>query len=126
MGTTRWSEQTVRADGFPNIQTMPVCWLLPLQAEEWPGRCKAALFHTTELWLKVLPVATTNISDFIPHEGGNVAIVHDRSSGVGAARMLYWEVELLDSHSDNVMTALAGAGNGAQDSLLASELASVL
>jgi len=86
-----------------NVPAIPICWALRLNPEEWPERCRAAVFHAGELWVEALP----GVPEFATSaSGGPLAVVCDRTKGLGNDRMLHWEIAVLDSSTEDVLAEL--------------------
>jgi len=88
-----------------NGESLPPCWVVELNPEEWSGG-RLALFHATELWVRI----------FRDHEqqalsdaaGGKVNVIWDGSHGKGAARMVYWEISTVSLGECDLLTELIG------------------
>mmetsp|Transcript_97364 Transcript_97364/g.275208 ORF Transcript_97364/g.275208 Transcript_97364/m.275208 type:complete len:765 (-) Transcript_97364:87-2381(-) len=109
--------------GQVSTQPLPSRWVLDLADGEWPGDCRAALFHAHELRVDVLPGMCP---DFVgPSVGARLAVVRDRSQGVGATRMLHWEIVEVDPCQQDVLAELSGAEFAPRRGVT-SELAAIL
>merc|ERR1712007_200426 len=83
---------------------VPTHWVIKLPEGDWPDNSKVAMFHSSELWIEVLP---GDNPDFAKAATGNsVALVCDRSSGIGKDRMLHWEIAELDPNSEDILDEL--------------------
>merc|ERR1712039_755595 len=80
---------------------------------------QAALLHTDELWLQ--PLAGDR-----PDVAGQVAVVADRTKGVGKDRMLHWEISVLDPFQHDALAELEPDGAASVQQNLAQELTAVL
>lgn len=98
------------AGGWGGIQTgapdLPPYWLVQLAEEQWPQGNQAAVFHDAELWLEALPegeAATPAIAELCE---GPIAVLKDRTSGVGKDRMLHWEVSVVNPREEDALAVL--------------------
>jgi len=109
-----WNEQ----DEAP----LPSCWALKLDENDWKG-CSAALFHSQELWLEVVPDEGPGLERLAPDN--QVAVVTDRSVGTGMDRRLHWEIVALEPQTDDIIAEL-NRKEGAELEKLSNELSSVI
>lgn len=103
---------------------MPPHWVFKLTPEHWPCNSQAALLHTDELWLQPLPGEKPDFCG--TGVTGQVAVIADRTRGIGKDRMLHWEIALLDPQQHDILAELEPAGASAMQQTLAQELTAVL
>eukprot|EP00929_Paragymnodinium_shiwhaense_P051619 TRINITY_DN25949_c0_g1_i1.p1 TRINITY_DN25949_c0_g1~~TRINITY_DN25949_c0_g1_i1.p1 ORF type:complete len:2023 (-),score=448.15 TRINITY_DN25949_c0_g1_i1:215-6283(-) len=85
---------------------LPEWWIFGLRGLG-VGDFRAALLHTRRLCLRLV---TSTEPDFSPVPPGElVAVIRDQSRGQGTARMMYWEVVLVDPHKDDAFAELGDA-----------------
>lgn len=75
------------------LPAVPSCWVVRLDKLQWQGAL-FAIFNTEHLWLKIVS-SELDFCGLVP-DGERLAVVRERSSGNGAAKMLYWEVACID------------------------------
>lgn len=88
-----------RSSGF-----LPPHWCFRLDETLWGG-ARLAIFHTTELWVQIVPAEILDIGCFVAGVK-HVAVIIDRSTGIGKDRMLHWEISLIDPRVDDVWEEL--------------------
>lgn len=104
-GVIAWLEQETKpqSEEDKEVPTLPECWVLPLQADEWGG-CSAALLHGKKMQVDIL---SGDEPDFAAAAAGsNVAVVSSRAPGGGQDRRLHWDITSLDPQVDNIMEEL--------------------
>uniref|UniRef100_A0A7S4VQB5 Uncharacterized protein n=1 Tax=Alexandrium monilatum TaxID=311494 RepID=A0A7S4VQB5_9DINO len=99
-------EQIGRGDQPP----VPTCWALPLEDEGWDG-VRLALFSTGDLQVDLLR-GEEEQEIAAAAAGRPVAVVWDRSTGLGRDRVLHWEVAAVDPSSGEVLSELSRAKRG--------------
>mmetsp|Transcript_119053 Transcript_119053/g.297053 ORF Transcript_119053/g.297053 Transcript_119053/m.297053 type:complete len:500 (+) Transcript_119053:77-1576(+) len=114
---------------------VPQCWVLPLQGDhQWPdGVDRTALLFTDTLRIRILEAAGAELNQATVAAVGpetKVAVIWDRSFGIGKDRMLHWEVSLMDPVSQDLAGEIAQAVKGSSSSRsgggLGQDLANVL
>jgi len=83
---------------------LPPCWCIKLDDSLWQG-ARLAIFHTTALWVQIVPAEQSDIAGFVA-EGEQVTVIIDRSAGLGKDRMLHWEISVLDPRVEDVWAEL--------------------
>lgn len=85
---------------------VPTCWALSV--EGWPG-CKLALFHSTQL--KVCLLVGDSTQEVVDAAGlcSSVAVIWDRSGGLGKDRMMHWDVAAVDLSTEDLLAVHARA-----------------
>jgi len=117
-----WGTQSANAR---DLLPLPPCWVIKLDHEDWPQQCRAAIFHSEELWVKSLPGEAPDFAAATP--SGHLAIVRDRTTGIGKDRMLCWEIVVMESCStDDILYELDRDPVGTKTSSLTAELSATL
>jgi len=100
---TGWgSGKSSQVDADASMPALPSKWAFKLSGEHWAGRSCVALVDVDEPGLRVLP--GEDKPDFSEAGAvGKVAVVCDRTQGVGGSRMLHWEICVLDPMKHDVM-----------------------
>jgi len=100
---------------------LPPCWVIRLDSEDWPQQCRAAIFHSEELWVRCLPGEAPDFAGATT--SGHLAIVRDRTQGIGKDRMLHWEIVVMESSStEDILYEMDRDPAGTKKSSLAAEL----
>eukprot|EP00927_Polykrikos_kofoidii_P071528 TRINITY_DN6778_c0_g2_i1.p1 TRINITY_DN6778_c0_g2~~TRINITY_DN6778_c0_g2_i1.p1 ORF type:complete len:1150 (+),score=150.52 TRINITY_DN6778_c0_g2_i1:149-3598(+) len=86
-----------------STESLPPQWVLSLPETDWPCGCKAIVIHVDDLWVEMLGGDHPDLS----WVDGPLVVIHDRSTGVGGARMLHWEFVVVDPTTDDVFGELA-------------------
>lgn len=116
-----WGTQPANAD----LSSLPPCWVVKLDSEDWPEQCRAAIFHSEELWVRSLPGEVPNFA--AATSSGHLAIVRDRTVGIGKDRMLHWEIVVMEScNSEDILDEMDRDPAGTKKSSLTSELSATL
>jgi len=110
------------AGGAEDSASLPVCWAIKLDESDWPG-CSAAIFHSQEVWLEVVPDENHNMAELA--SDGQIGVVTDRSVGTGIDRRLHWEIVALDPKTDDIIAEI-NRKEGVELDKLSIELTSVV
>merc|ERR1712060_937645 len=87
-----------------DLPPLPAYWAIKLDKEDWPECAEIALFHTHELWLEPLVGESPDL--VAPTGNSQVAIIRDRTGGIGKDRVLNWEVAVVDPRIEDVLTEI--------------------
>jgi len=116
-----WGTQSANAEG---LLSLPACWVIKLDNEDWP-QCRAAIFHSEELWVRSLPGEAPDFAAFAA--SGHLAIVRDRTIGIGKDRMLHWEIVVMESCStEDILYEMDRDPAGTKNSSLTAELSATI
>jgi len=117
-----WGTQPANAD---DLLPLPSFWVIKLDTEDWPQQCRAAIFHSEELWVRSLPGEAPDFA--AAAASGHLAIVRDRTTGVGKDRMLHWEIVVMESCStEDILYEMDRDPAGTKKSSLAAELSATI
>merc|ERR1712183_927612 len=117
-------EKTNAATNARNLPPLPACWVIKLCKDDWPDACEIALFHTSELWLEVLPGDNPDLSS--ASAGSQLAVIRDRTTGIGKDRTLHWEVVVVDPRLQDVLAESNEEPASKRQRQLTHELSAVL
>jgi len=118
-----WGTQPAHAE---DLLCLPPCWVIKLDREDWPQQCRAAIFHSEELWVKSLPGEAPDFA--AAARSSHVVVVRDRTTGIGKDRMLQWEIVVMESCStENILYEMdQDPGSNKKPSLTAELSATIL
>merc|ERR1712048_648459 len=100
------------APSTDNSPPLPQVWVIKLPKADWPDTCEVALFHTGELWVHPLLGEELDFTGF--QLDPTLAVVRDRTTGIGKDRLLHWEVVVLNANKDEVLAELRRQEESAQ------------
>mmetsp|Transcript_11267 Transcript_11267/g.19574 ORF Transcript_11267/g.19574 Transcript_11267/m.19574 type:complete len:588 (-) Transcript_11267:50-1813(-) len=111
----------------PSAVPLPARWALPVEAGKWPDDLAAVLFDIAFLGLE--PVHSETV---VATSGGeSIAVIHDRTTGVGKDRILHWEVAVVDPAKEDFFLEFqraqrAGGGGREKAQTMGQELHALL
>lgn len=118
-----WGQQAAEAS-LGDLPPVPSHWILKLAPDDWPDACQAVIFHDVDLWIE--PLAGPNPDFVAVCATGPVAVVVDRTTGIGKDRMLHWEIAICNPATDDIMVELERDPGEKRQKRLTDELTAVL
>lgn len=115
-----WNKQD--SSGSQGEVPPPANWVVELSEEDWPDQCKFAVFNTTSFLCTLLMGESHEFAEAV--QGESLAVIRDRCSGTGGARMFNWDVVVLDAEKDDVLQVIADSQSS--KSAMTSELSAAL
>merc|ERR1712232_510027 len=97
-------EMLLEKQESPDLPSLPAYWVIKLNQDDWPDRCEIALFNAKEFWLE--PLIGENLDLSAATAGSQLAVIRDRTVGMGKDRTLNWEVTVVDPEIDEIRAEL--------------------
>jgi len=109
-----WGTSPQKDGAIAPVMALPSDWVFKLQPEQWVNESCVAHVNVESCRLNLIAGEWPDLSGIVPDQ---VAVICDRTKGVGKDRMFHWEITVVNPRQHNVLHGMDDSAESKQQHL---------